>query len=134
MNGYIDNHTIDVIKHEKMNSITSNAVTNSLSYSTEETLTGGTWIDGKPIYRKVYRGVTDGVSLGISSLDEVVSLRAISSPKLGFSNWQAMPYSWNSNETSIGISTSITWSIGYRDNYVPSTTLSIILEYIKTTD
>lgn len=24
-----------------------------LSYSTEETLTGGTWIDGKPIYRKV---------------------------------------------------------------------------------
>jgi len=24
------------------------------SYSTTETLTGGTWIDGKPIYRKVY--------------------------------------------------------------------------------
>lgn len=25
-----------------------------LSYSTEETLTGGTWIDGKPIYRRTF--------------------------------------------------------------------------------
>jgi hypothetical protein len=30
-------------------------VTNN-SYSTDETLTGGTWIDGKPIYRKVLDG------------------------------------------------------------------------------
>ena len=29
-----------------------------LSYSTEETLTGGTWIDGKPIYRKVLTGLS----------------------------------------------------------------------------
>lgn len=26
------------------------------SYSTEETLTGGTWVDGKPIYKKTYSG------------------------------------------------------------------------------
>lgn len=30
-----------------------NYINNSNSYSTEETLTGGKWIDGKPIYRKV---------------------------------------------------------------------------------
>lgn len=28
------------------------------TYSTEETLTGKTWIDGKPIYRKCYSGLT----------------------------------------------------------------------------
>ena len=27
------------------------------SYSTTETLTGGTWIDGKPIYRKVFENI-----------------------------------------------------------------------------
>ena len=32
-----------------------NYVNNSNSYSTEETLTGGKWIDGKPIYRKVFK-------------------------------------------------------------------------------
>jgi hypothetical protein len=31
----------------------ADAVEDAQSYSTEETLTGGTWIDGKPIYRKV---------------------------------------------------------------------------------
>ena len=36
------------------------------SYSTEETLTGGTWIDGKPIYRKTYSG-TLASSLGSSA-------------------------------------------------------------------
>jgi len=34
------------------------------SYSTEETLTGGTWIDGKPIYRRVFNlgNLNDGYS------------------------------------------------------------------------
>lgn len=32
-----------------------NYINNSNSYSTEETLTGGTWINGKPIYRKVFK-------------------------------------------------------------------------------
>ena len=30
-----------------------NGLAEAQSYSTDETLTGGTWIDGKPIYRKV---------------------------------------------------------------------------------
>lgn len=37
-----------------------NTIKNSLSYSTEETLTGGTWIDGKPIYRKVIPAFRNG--------------------------------------------------------------------------
>ena len=32
----------------------------NVSYSTSETKTGGTWIDGKPIYRKVYNNLSMG--------------------------------------------------------------------------
>ena len=44
---------VDVVESGNMHAVTSNAVAKSLSYSTEEVKTGGTWIDGKPIYRKV---------------------------------------------------------------------------------
>lgn len=40
-------------------SYVDNKVSQANSYSTDETLTGGTWIDGKPIYRKVFIGTTD---------------------------------------------------------------------------
>ena len=40
-------------------------VDNSNSYSTEEVKTGGTWIDGKPIYRKV---IVQDISNGLSGL------------------------------------------------------------------
>lgn len=44
---------IDEVKRFDLSPVTSNAVANSLSYSTEEKKTGAYWIDGKPIYRKV---------------------------------------------------------------------------------
>ena len=34
--------------------VTSDAVSETVSYSSNETLTGGTWIDGKPIYRIIF--------------------------------------------------------------------------------
>ena len=34
------------------------------SYSTSEQLTGGTWIDGKPIYRKVITGLSVAINVG----------------------------------------------------------------------
>lgn len=44
---------VDVVESGNMYAVTSNAVAESLSYSTQEVKTGGTWIDGKPIYRNV---------------------------------------------------------------------------------
>ena len=44
---------VDEVTVNNMHSVTSNAVAESLSYSTTEQKTGGYWIDGKPIYRKV---------------------------------------------------------------------------------
>ena len=45
---------VDEVAVGNMHSVTSNAVAKSLSYSTQEVKTGGTWIDGKPIYRKCF--------------------------------------------------------------------------------
>lgn len=47
---------VDRVADGNLNPVTSNAVANALSYSTDETPTGGKWIDGKPIYRKVWTG------------------------------------------------------------------------------
>lgn len=44
-----------------------NYIDNSNSYSTEETLTGGKWINGKPIYRKVFKVLKS--ELGISDIN-----------------------------------------------------------------
>ena len=53
----IDNEYITSIIGYKFGQVTvQNTITNpspAASYSTDEQLTGGTWIDGKPIYRKV---------------------------------------------------------------------------------
>lgn len=44
---------VDAVEEGNLHAVTSNAVAESLSYSTTEQKTGGVWIDGKPIYRKV---------------------------------------------------------------------------------
>jgi hypothetical protein len=49
-------------------------IADAQSYSTEETLTGGTWIDGKPIYRKVILNPTFNTTL-LTGVDEVVNYR-----------------------------------------------------------
>ena len=53
---------------------TSGAISESLSYEEEETetLTGGTWIDGKPIYRKVLK-VTTAFTIVSSGWTDVTS-------------------------------------------------------------
>lgn len=53
---------------ETVKDYTKSYVDTKNSYSTEETLTGGTWIDGKPIYRKVtsYNGAIESPTLSSS--------------------------------------------------------------------
>ena len=51
-------------------------VDNSNSYSTEEVKTGGTWIDGKPIYRKTWIGKNDVIGWNtIASLSDLNILK-----------------------------------------------------------
>ena len=60
---------VDEVALNNVHSVTSNAVAESLSYSTTEQKTGGYWIDGKPVYKKTWTGTTsiDGWNL-IASL------------------------------------------------------------------
>ena len=64
-------------------------------YSTTETKTGETWIDGKPIYRKSFSGTSipsDNIIGYVTDCDEVVSiLGAIKNANDG--NWLPVSYS-----------------------------------------
>ncbi len=63
-----------------MHSVTSNTVAESLSYSTTEQKTGGVWIDGKPIYRKVVNfgallnTANKTVAHNIANIDKIVKM------------------------------------------------------------
>ena len=68
---------VDVVEKDNLHAVTSNAVSESLSYSTEEKWTGGYWIDGKPIYRKSFS------ASGISSQNITLSTE-LNNTILGF--------------------------------------------------
>ena len=46
---------VDTVQSGNMNPVTSNAVSESLSYSTDEVKTGGKWTDGNDIYKLTIR-------------------------------------------------------------------------------
>lgn len=54
----------DAVTEGDLNPVTSNAVAKAVNYSTDEVKTGATWIDGKPIYRKVFTGLTRSSAAG----------------------------------------------------------------------
>ena len=59
-----------------------NDVDKKLNYSTEEKVVG-TWIDGEPIYRKVYyltyssQRIDDNINIGFDNWDKVITLRGL---------------------------------------------------------
>ena len=101
-------------------------VDNSNSYSTEEVKTGGTWIDGKPIYRIILTNTEDivceqvqwgGLQSTIASLsiDNCIECKGVTTN--GFRHMQFLP-----NEGFIAYYSGIL--VGGK----------IVLEYTKTTD
>ena len=107
-------------------------LTNATTYSTTETVVG-TWIDGKPIYRKMYElsnispDNTKYIALGIDNLYRIV-------------NWSG---SVETNGTArscfvSGIIPYVHYQLG--NIYVANTgretinSISVIIEYTKTTD
>ena len=114
------------------------ALTNP-NYSTTEQKTGGTWIDGKPIYRKVVSGITYSsgnvsVSFGLTNVDIVVKLEFYEE---GVTTSGYTSYVYNGNRSgwalrfnkTTGIADTVDRSSGIMgDNGI------FILEYTKTTD
>lgn len=109
------------------------------SYSTTETWTGGYWIDGKKIYRKVvYCGAlpnatTKSVTHNISNMATLIKLGGFS---IGTSDTMPIPYI-NVGNLSYGVQlyvSSTTISIQTGTNRTNYASTYIILEYTKTTD
>ena len=129
---------VDVIESGNMHAVTSNAVAEALSYSTEEVNTGKKWIDGKPIYRKVLNinGYPATIQTGLTSANEVVGM--VCKNTVGGSDnnftfggiltdnniYYPWAYQLSSDNTTLSRITS-TYS---------GTVKFIILEYTKTTD
>ena len=116
-------------------------VNSSNSYSTNEVKTGGKWIDGKPIYRKVVNfgalpnATTNVVSFDNINADTFVKIEGIAMGNTG--NAITIPFADTSSATqSITIfasssSVSINTGATNRSDY---TKCYITLEYTKTTD
>ena len=112
-------------------------VDNSNSYSTDEVKTGGKWIDGKPIYRKVVdfgalpNSTTKNVAHGVNNIGDITHIYGVahSSDKMTI----PLPYPRNipivlyatQNDVAIEIHTG---------DYTDFTRSEITIEYTKTTD
>lgn len=74
----------------------------AIDYSTAETDTGGTWIDGKIIYKKTINfgafpaSTTKAVSHGISNLDYVVKIEGTAKSSSG--SYYPLPLMYRGNE------------------------------------
>jgi len=111
--------------------------------ATEEQMTGGTWIDGKPIYRKVYSWSGTGsttITLGDdlpANLDTVVSLNGMGKfPTL--SRWYTFPNAYYAN-SNYDLTAQCNTDTGklilhFGTTVRSSAVVHIIMEYTKTTD
>ena len=131
----------NVVETGNMNAVTSNAVANALSYSTTEQLTGGTWLDGRPIYKKtIDTGALPSssgdklVNHNISNLDMTIHFEGVAfspSSKVALN----LPHVANNKSYDIGVDvreTQININVGTnRSAYSVS---YVTLFYVKTTD
>ena len=124
---------VDVVEKGNMHAVTSNAVADTISYSTNEVKTGGKWIDGKPIYRKTIdcgalpNNTSKTVAHGISNLEKAIMVSGFAINN----NWEFIYiphalYGFYINKTNIVMNTTFDYS-SYTETY-------ITIEYTKTTD
>ena len=130
---------VDVVESGNLHAVTSNAVAKSLSYSTEEVKTGGTWIDGKPIYRKtfVYEGATtQNVAISIGSIINFENIESIKGT-LKFDRGNAIHLGYMNNDNSRPFEAAIETSgniIAISPYNNSNSKIIITVEYTKTTD
>lgn len=110
-------------------------VDNANSYSTQEIKTGGTWIDGKPIYRKVISNVitadVQDIAHGIENIDSYVNLTPY---MVNSENTQIFPsFNTGSYYFTVFASSKTVLILQCVSGYVGNS-YRIILEYTKTTD
>ena len=114
-------------------SYSCNYINNCNTYSTTETDTGKTWIDGKPIYRKVIDcGTFVNTNHNITNLDKAISINGFAySPTNGH-----LPVNFpNKNGLAYQLSCYVdTTQIKVNKGDFNITSSYVILEYTKTTN
>ena len=134
---------VDVVEKGNMHAVTSNAVADVLSYSTDEVKTGGTWIDGKPIYRKVITHTLSGALTGLVEIQH--NIQNIKTPiRVAFGK-ATVPGNYNSitipsqydSTTFIQLgsfSSTYVQLFAGSTNWTSLKEITLCLEYTKTTD
>lgn len=121
--------------------INSNLISVSQYSTTEQKI--GTWIDGKPIYRKCFKktGNVANIQSGISNLDDVINLTVMVKGSDQNPAWRTIPWCFNNStyEPSFTGGAYVRASdalIGFQaGSGLTSTSIYIvIIEYTKTTD
>lgn len=101
-------------------------ITRNASYSTDETLTGGTWIDNKPIYRKVFTWANKGLASGWNDVIQITG---------DFNPETLVNARWLTTTSGVGVSFGFFRIYnGYVQFYSPGVTWETsgaILEYTK---
>ena len=132
---------VDTVQSGNMHAVTSNAVAKGLSYSTTEQKTGGVWIDGKPIYRKVIDCVAmpnatlKTISNALSNIDYVISIQGSAS-----NGSVILPLPYPTTERNNGDSIQVYIADNKTSlNFICNADLSaylgyVTVEYTKTTD
>lgn len=124
---------VDVVEKDNLHAVTSNAVSESLSYYTTEQKTGGYWIDGKPIYRKVFENLNYGQTINtwvntgaiVSDIDTLIkgtALRRTSTTQV------------NCVDNFVSFGKGSNGNIQYLTYDAMNNQDTLIVEYTKTTD
>ena len=106
-------------------------------YSTSEKIVG-TWIDGKPIYRRILSGTkTSGTALNfptISNIAEVISLNGILKSDSGMNYYHIPSYNESNIYTTLECSSSGVVKVNASASGYSNGLVIIFIEYTKTTD
>ena len=129
-----------IVDAEKLNHIEDGIYENSLDnvYSTDETFTGKYWIDGKPIYRKIVRGIVPtGIGVYIyedTNIDSAVDYYGLYYQ--GTSYIKKINFYFSSNDyMTLNFNFSLKkFILDNTSNYNNAGTIDLIIEYTKTTD
>jgi len=116
----------------------------SNSYSTDETLTGGTWIDGKPIYRRVVTGqaILDNLNIGFNyDIDNLITVEGyilLKHSPLDIRIEVRLPYIYNGDRIEFSRVGTIPYIYVQNGNNTFSesfqNTYTFIIEYTKIND
>lgn len=120
-----------------------NALNSNLKTYTESEQVIGTWIDGKPLYRKskVIRNVSTtpvNIAMELSNIDLFVNVSMMLRDSTSSHNWRPIPWTFNAEMAAWSggfyITSSGTLCMQLGTSLDDADTVVIIIEYTKTTD